>query len=514
MRKTTIILTALCGLAAHISTAAAAPAWCKGGDEKPSYDMKSLFSETDADRALLQLVAASCYGEADVAQMGKQLGATREAWNKKLGMVEADWADVSEWAHLPRHLRGDPKIEIKDRQAAWSAYSPLDQYGALIHETDAVDVAYHADAFGPKLTQLGRLGYVAHCVGSHSIDPAVFWASCATDAAALDLAKISAEIRADTTHGAGDRMAARITAYETLAKLPKLQADIKALKAKDPSYATMFSLGETAHAQWSKTNAAAIALADALDDARSSGSRKASAGCTEKAWDGWKAAVSALGAKRLGTILQTPEKQYVPQLLAMLVAEPNGYLAALNLNVCAKLEDKEDLLSRAIGNSIGRWPGFRGPRTATQTAILTAGLKLDKRDAAIEFPQVSRDWISGDGMVGNYGFGVIESVKIEGERATITFKKEKVTQNRCTKGHYTNRISQIMSDGTVVYYYVCDVEITETIEVAPSPPMRVAARYAAGMKPGMTTAISDEVPAVSYLKGKSVPAVVVGVEVK
>ena len=116
MRKTTIILTALCGLAAHISTASAAPTWCKGGDEKPSYDVKSLFSETDADRALMQLVAASCYGEADVAQMSKQVNATREAWNKKLGMVEADWADVSEWAHLPRHLRGDPKIEVKDRQ--------------------------------------------------------------------------------------------------------------------------------------------------------------------------------------------------------------------------------------------------------------------------------------------------------------------------------------------------------------------------------------------------------------
>ncbi|MBA3463579.1 MAG: hypothetical protein H0T46_26720 [Deltaproteobacteria bacterium] len=514
MRKTTIILTTLCGLAAHISTAAAAPAWCKGGDEKPSYDMKSLFSETDADRALMQLVAASCYGEADVAQMGKQVNTTREAWNKKLGMVEADWADVSEWAHLPRHLRGDPKIEVKDRQAAWSAYSPLDQYGALISDIGNADNAYIADAFGTRLTQLGRLGYVAYCVGSHPIDPSVTWAMCATDAAALDLAKISAEIRADTTHGAGDRMAARITAYETLAKLPKLQTDIKALKAKDPAFATMFALGETAHAQWGKTNAAAIALADALDDARSSGSRSASANCTAKAWEGWKSAVSSLGAKRLGTIQQTQDRPYVPQLVAMLTAEPNGYLAALNLNVCAKLEDKEDMLSNVIGDAIGRWPGFRGPRTGTQTAILTAGFKLDNRNASIEFPEVKRDWISGSGSVDQFGFGVIDSIKADGERVTITFKKEKITQTRCVKGHYTNRISQIMSNGTVVYYYVCDQEITETIQVAPWTPIKVAARYAVGFKPGMSVTISEEVPAVAYLKGKTIPAVVVGVEVK
>ena len=40
----------------------------------------------------------------------------------ELGAV-ADWADVSEWAHLPRHLRGDSRIEVRDRKAAWPTYS-------------------------------------------------------------------------------------------------------------------------------------------------------------------------------------------------------------------------------------------------------------------------------------------------------------------------------------------------------------------------------------------------------
>lgn len=136
-----------------------------------------------------------------------------------------------------------------------------------------------------------------------------------------------------------------------------------------------------------------------------------------------------------------------------------------------------------IGYAIVRWPGFRGPRTSTQTAILTAGLKLDDRNATIDYPDLGREWIRGDGNSGSK-HGAIASIKVEGETATITFAKNKITQNRCTKGHYTNRISQIMSDGTVVYYYVCDTEITETVEVAPSPPVKVGARYVFGLKPG------------------------------
>ncbi len=513
----TIIFGSLCALVAHTATAAAAPpAWCKGGDEKPTYYLKTLYTETDVQQALMGLVAATCYPEADLANQDRQLAALRGAWSKKLGLAEADWADVSDWAHLQRHLRGDPTIMPTDRQAAWSAYSPIDQYGALSRASmGQVDAAYLADAFGAKLTQLGRLGYVAACLEPGAKDPAVAWAMCATDVAQLDAGKIADEIRADTTHNAGDRMTARIVAYETIAlKVPKYLADTKALRAKDPAYATMFTLGEAAHAGWGKTDARWVSLVSDLDDARMTGSRAASAGCVAKSWEAWRSVVAAVPAKRLAAIHPEPGNQFATQFVAAVVGDANGYLAALAVNECAQLEGKEDYLSRVIGYAIERWPGFRGPRTATQTAILTAGLTLDQRGAAIDFPDLDRDWIRGDGNTGNYGLGGIESVKIEGERATVTFAKQKVTQNRCTKGHQTSRISQIMSDGTVVYYYVCDTEITETIEVAPSPPMSIGARYAAGLKKGMTVQISDDVAVVAYPKGKPAPAVVTGVEVK
>ena len=513
----TFILGSLCALVAHTATAAAAPpAWCKGGDEKPTYYLKTLYTEADAYQALISLVAASCYPDSDLANQDKQIVALRDAWSKKLALTEADWTDVSEWAHLPKYLRGDPRISVTDRQAAWSKYTPLDQYGALSSsDIGQVDGAYLADAFGAKLTQLGRLGYVAQCVDTGSSDPAVKWAMCATDAAQLDLGKIAGEIRGDTTHSAGDRMTARIVAYEVIAKkLPRYLADTKALRAKDPAYVTMFALGEAAHKAWSATDARWIALAADLDDARATGSRAASAGCIAKTWEAWKSVVAAVPAKRLTAIHPEVGNQFAPQLMAAVVGEANGYLAALAINECAQLEGKVDYLSRVIGYAIERWPGFRGPRTATQTAILVAGLKLDKRDASIDFPELKRDWIRGDGGNSNFGLGGVESVKIEGERATVTFAKEKVTQTRCTKGHYTSQISQIMSDGTVVYYYVCDKEVTETIEVPPSPPMYIGARYAAGLKKGMTVQITDDVAVVAYPKGKGAPALVTGVEVK
>jgi hypothetical protein len=513
----TIILGSLCALVAHTATAAAAPpSWCKGGPNKPTYFLSSLYTEASVDRALIGIVAASCYPGEDVANQEKQLAALRDAWSKKLSLVEADWTDVSEWAHLPQYLRGDPKIAVTDRQAAWTAYSPLDQYGDLITgNMGQEDAAYLADAFGAKLTQLGRLGYVAYCVDQNSQDPAVRWAMCATDAEQLDLGKIAAEIRGDATHGAGDRMAARITAYEVITqKLPTYFADTKALRAKDPAYEKMFALGKAAHAQWAATDARWIALASELDDARITGSRSASAGCIAKTWEAWKSVVAAVPAKRLAAIHPEPGNQFAQQLVAAVVGEANGYLASLTFNECAQLESKPDYLSRVIGHAIGRWPGLRGPRTATQTAILVADLKLDKRGAKIDFPEVKRPWIVGDGGTSTSGLGGIESVKIEGERATVTFAKQKVTQTRCTKGHFTSRISQIMSDGTVVYYYVCDTEITETIEVPPSPPMRVGARYATGLKKGMTVEIIDDVAVVAYPKGKGTPVIVTGIEVK
>ncbi len=513
------VLGALGALLLQTATSAAAPpTWCKGGDarEKPSYSVKTLFTETDANAALINLVAASCYAEEDLAPYAKQIPAARAAWSKKLGLSEAEWVEVNEWVHLPREIRGQNTFDETDRKAAWSAYTPLDQYAALFRtEIGPVDGAYLADALGSKLTQLGRLGYVQRCFSRMNQDDApVSLAMCATDVAALDPAKLAAEISADKSHGKGDRMTARIIAYETLEMRKQLEPKIAAMRKKEPAYDKMFQLGEAAHKAWGSVAPKLVQLADDLDAARVTGSRRASQGCMPRAQEGWKTAVEAIGAKRLAQIHSQPGNGFAEQLVQLVITEPSGYLAALALTECATLEDKADAIARSIGASLARWPGFRGPRTGTQTAILTAGLTLDQRDATIEYPELKRDWIVGDNNSATFGPGAVASLKAEGDKVTVTFAKQKVTQKRCTKGHSTSKIQRITSDGQFIYQYVCDVEITETIMVPPSPPLKVLARYADGVKAGMSVLVTDDVLVAAFAKGSAVPAIVTGVRVK
>lgn len=500
------------------TTASAAPAWCKGGDatEKPSYDLKTMFTETDVNRSLLNLVAATCYPENDLKPYAKQVEATRAAWSKKLQLTDADWGMVNEWAHLSQAERGQNTFFATDRKAAWSSYGPLDQFAELSSANSGdVDGGYVADAIGDKLTQLGRLGYVRFCMErAKQDDGPVALAMCATDIAALDMAKLVAEINRDKSHGTADRMTARIVAYETLAERPQLQAQIAALQKKDDAYAKMFALGEAAHKQWGSVDPKLVQLVSDLDDAHVTGSRKASKDCMPRALEAWTGAVQALGAKPYEGIRSEPGNEFMPQMIAIVVKQPNGYLAALALNVCANLEKKDDALTRLIGAALVRWPGFRGPRTGTQTAIYTAGLELDQRDQTIEYPEIKREFITGDPNTGTFGFGTVLSVKAAGDKSTITFKKEKVKQTRCVKGHRTNQISQIL-DGTVHYYYVCDKEVNEVVEVPPSPPVKVIARYATDLKPGMVIRVSDDVVPVAYPnKNSTTPVLVAGVKVK
>lgn len=513
-----LVVGAAAVLLLHVAPAHAAPAWCKGGPsrDKPQYDMKSLFSETQPRRALTNLIGATCYADADIASYAKQIEATRLAWSKKLGLTDADWVDVNEWAHYPFEIRNMNDVSAKNRQAPWSSFSALDQFGALSSYSMQIDHAYVADAFGAKLTQLGRLSYVNTCLQNKvdDDDAAVWYAMCAADVAALDEAKLYAEISADKTHELADRMAVRMVTYETLQMLPAHRANVQALRAKDPAYDKMFELAEQAQKQWSSADPKIVALMADLDDAHVSGSRKASAGCMTRAEEAWKTVVEAVPTKALASIHGEAGNTYLQQMLPLVTDKPSGYLAAIALNVCANLEDKVDALTRAIGGAFVRWPGFRGPRTGAQTAILTANLQLDRREGRIEYPRLAREFIRGDGNSSFIGTAAISGVKVEGEMATITFAKLKVRQNRCVKGHNTNRIQRVMDSGQIVYEYVCDKYIDETIEVPPSAPVTVRAKYAKGLTAGMAVTVSEDVVAAAYPKNSATPSIVTGVVVK
>lgn len=509
-----IVLGAAAALLAHTATATAAPAWCKGGKEKPSYDMKTLFTETDPWDALENLIGATCYADADIASYAKQIEATRVAWSKKLGLTDADWVDVNEFIHYPRMYRGSGAFSSKNK-GGFTTYSALDQWTMLDDSPNAIEPAYIADALGAKLTATGRISYVRTCISRSNQDDAPVWfAMCAADVAAIDLTKAYAEIAADTSYELYERMNTRLMAYEAVQKLPQLRTDMQAMRAKDPAYDKMFELAQAAQKQWAGVDAKAVALMTDLDDAHVSGSRKASQGCMERAETAWADAVRAVPAKKYGEINGEAGNTFIQQMIPLVTASPTGYLTGLALNVCANLEKKDDGLTRAIGAAFVRWPGFRGPRTGTQTAILTAGLQLDQRDAEIKYPTLGREFIDGDANLGFIKTAAIAKVTVQGETATITFAKQKVRQTRCVKGHYTNRVQRITDNGQFLYEYQCDKYIDETIEVEPNDPQKVPAKYAKGLVPGMAVTVTSDVVSAAYPAKSATPSFVTGVAVK
>jgi hypothetical protein len=521
--------TLLAAAALGASAAAhAAPTWCAAdGIDQLSYshsDIKDATSATDPHDALYAIVAIQCSADtrttraADALDHADQIEAARKAWSKRLGMNDADWKDAAVWATHDQGDRNSPTLHLHDHKRAFSAYSPVDQYLLVLKglpwssrlETDA---SYLADIFGDKLTQAGRLGYIQNCLLSEL--PAE-WAMCQHDVETFSVSGLGADLRADTRYDGYEKMSVRIAAAEVEAKLPAHAAAVKQLQERDPGYAKMFALAAGAWQSWRKVDPKLVALAAGMDDAWITNSRRATAGCDEKTWATWSGIVSKIPAKRFGQIHVAEGEMFLPKAAQLIVQDPDGYLASLAFAQCANLSGHSDYVSGVLSGAVGSWPGTRGPRTSAESAILSAGIVLDDRDAKIEAPRVQRGVIAGSGgSTSGGGQGAIASIKRSGDGVTITFKKVKYVNHDCVKGHYTHRVTRIESDGTLDYEYVCEKEVSSTHSAPPYPAQTIKARYATGLKPGMRVSVIDGVVDAAYASARATtPSIVAGVRLK
>ena len=515
MTKRSFALATLIVVGSVGSASAGIPAWCKveGKDKLDHYGLDKLYSNTDARYALRTIVGATCFPDSDTESQAKQIEATRQAWGKKLDMLEADWADAFEWAYESNSYRD---IQPKQDKRAWTDFSPIDQYAELLMQIE--DHAYDMDAWGAKVTETGRFAYILRCIGpgaSYEHDPAraVTWAMCAADIAAFDRKKLAAEVRADTRHNGSERMLVRLALWEATPAFATHAADVKAVIAKDPGYEKMFAIAETTARSWT-ADPAVLALATKMDDARITDSRRATEGCVGATWAAWSGVIKKLPAKLLAPVVSEPGYRQTEVALLGVLGTPDGYLAALAVVQCARLTETADTLGAILGSLMQRWPGQRGPRNAVQTALMTSGIKLDDRKAEIEYPSVSRDWMGGITSISVGVTGSVAKLEAAGAETTITFAKEKVVQTVCVKGHETNRMIQIRSDGGIVYEYVCDQQKTETIYVPPSPPLEVRSRFAQGLKAGMIVRVDGDTASFAFAKGTTTLVLFTGVALK
>lgn len=502
-------------------SAEAAPDWCKGaGEERVDFSLDRALKGDDVVWAVHDLVGAMCFPDGQAQKQMSELEAQHKLWSQKLEMNDADWADAAAWAASDQSSRyPSSTLRPVDPKQPWSTMSPVEQYTLLNYEiANHYDGNYIADALGPKLSEAGRLAYLLTiCMNSNARE--VQWAMCQPDLDAFDFKKLVAELRADKKASGYARFLIRLAAHQLLPeKLKERGPQIAAARAKDPAYAKMFELSSAARKQWEglwKTEAALLDLALQMDDARVTNSRRALQGCDDKTWAAWKTAVGGIAAKKFGAVERDEYlMQYHTGLMAVVANDPRGYLAAAAHYTCGAAEEKVDPLIRTVGLTMERWPGHRGPRTSAHTAVLTAGLELDDRAAQIEYPDTHRGWFAQSGSSSGGGYGKISAVKPRKDLVQVDFAAKIEKQQQCLESKYTKRITQIRSDGSLVYELLCLKWGTVSVDRR-SPTQNVKARYAKGLKPGMGVYIIEDAVIAAWDKpGSNVPSMIGGVPVK
>lgn len=535
------LLAAFGGLAAlEGGTAEAAPAWCAGagGQRLDSFgDLKTALEHKDPRYELMSLTRRLCDPDPEDKDARPDLEAAMKRWAKRLDIADNEWSDIASYATLDQSSRMSGSVhmapapgqsgDVDPFKRAWSAMSPLDQYALIDLDGSgdiilALDDHYFVDALGLGLSESGRLAYVLQCINTREPAP-VAWAMCHRDVERLDLKRVSAELRADKIYSGADKVRIRIRMDELKPRLAEHKAKVKKLIASDPGYAKMFELADATIETWNaryQSHSDLLALVSAMEDARTTRSRKALAGCEEKTWKAWQTAISEIPAAKFEGMHDGDgvRDSFLDKAMGPVVSHSSAYLAAVAMAICRVSSQEQgtqqDVLIRALGDAMQRWPGYRGPRTETETAIMSAGIELDDRDVKLEYPHVYRDFASGGGSHSGGGRGVIAKLKAGAKTTTVEFKKQLVKQVQCAVAKSTGRITQIRPDGSLIYETRCVKNETVIVDKSDDP-QQVNPLYLDGVKPGMFVTIIENVALGVWGKpGSAKPTMVFGAPVK
>jgi hypothetical protein len=496
-----IISTVVLSLAA--TRADAAPAWCKSfkHDDRSSALKTALDPDRYPDEVVKALVQGLCDPTVDERAHQAELEAARQQWMKRMAMNEADWAGDVMACFAEQSMNYQPPLP---NDKPWSSLGAYDQYALLIHPHENSTGVKHYLADALSLTATGRFGYVWNCL--HNGGP-VEWAICQPDIDALDRTKLGQELRADTAYSPEDRMRARFELAKVDHFLPKHVARVQALFAKDRAYKQLFDLARDTRAAYearAKDLTPLRALVLAMDDARVTSSRSALAGCSDKIWPAFAAAVAKLPATSF-------ENVRGEAAIGPLVRDPETYLAANALLAC---EGSSDQLLWYLKNALEYWPGFRGPRTAAITAITAANIQLDDRREKLSLPyfHFSLEIGSDKSPYSGQATGVIAKVTARGDAIEVSFVKTSEMEDHCLDERETNKIVRIDSDGNLIRERVCTKWAKQRTDTTPQP-VTINKRYGGALQKGRYVSISDGTPLGVWAKPNSpLPIAVFGVQ--
>nr|HEX4312657.1 hypothetical protein [Kofleriaceae bacterium] len=508
------------------------PAWCKvdGRLEQGFADQLK-----DPNRDMGDQVVAVAYMKCNPQYVNKADQAVADDGYKRisqeLGMTDADWADAAMYSTTNAGFRRGNGLSQKDSKAKWSELDPIDQFATIQHPTvvtpglmGTTDPAYATDAFGSKLSATGRVAMAYRCLSEGGDDKPVWWAMCQGDLDQLDWAKFNDELHADKNHTGDVRMLIRVVGHDVRQMLPARKKAIADLVAKDKEYQKLFDIAAKERATWDKRwkdRSDLIDVAVSMDDALVSQSRRATDGCHDKTWNLVTGQIKKTAAKAFLTH-RKPNAEYdfpedsVNNAIGALMVDPETYLAMSSYVMCETIDEKDnklDQLAGRFGARFERWPGYRGPRTATQSDIMLANIVLDDRNAHLDQPDFQRYWFKNGGEAGGTDW-TVATVKVDGDTAKITFTAKPIKETVDTGCTQSNRVHSIRSDGSLEYEVNCTGSKVVTYDHKPDP-VTVKARYVTGVKAGtMVVVAKDVVWAVYPKESAALPSYILGQPVK
>lgn len=504
---------------------AAPPAWCQGA-AVPAVDLHGLASR-DVRDVIKALVAAACAPSAEADAQRAEIEAARQAWSKRLGMTEADWAGAVGYAQT----HDDYAIPAPLVGKTLAAASPLDQYAVIYqgHESlSEFDTLYAADLFEPHLSEAGRLAFV-QTTCFHNGQPApvdaygmtgteVIWAICQADLDRIDVPRLFEEIRGDAGHDGALKMKLRVAAYELPARIKSHAAEVQQMVQRDDASKQLFEIAAGAREAWASgigKRARLLELALAMDSAAITRSRKQLDGCGEATAAALADAVSTIPASAfagLHDVRDNPMGGFATAAGPVLASAPEVELAAIAFVRCAPDGDASAFLEEIL--AVG--PPARGPRNAALARIEGAKVSYDKVGAKLVPPRprpFGANYPDGTLQTRSAG-GAVKAVKRTGDLLAVDVQQTLVKQVDCVRSHKTSRISKIHGDGRVDHEDVCDRSELRTHDHTWTA-FQLSAKYAAWLKPGAVfSATGKDVLAVWPSASARAPAMVLGGAVK
>lgn len=453
------------------------PGWCKGAPTDTPR-MNDLASKDAAD-VMKALVIAECNPDAEVEAHRAELEKAREAWGKRLGMSEGDWADAVAYVNLGND---NPKADLTTKK--FLEMTPIDQWIAIgkahADSQGGMDGFYVADIFDAKLSEVGRLRVIAECIGE---DEPILWASCQDDIDKLDFARLFDQLRADANHGGEIRQKIRMTAYGMPARLKKHAEKVEKLKGEDPAWKKAFEIGASSRAEWATIaakNAKYLALAADMDSAMMAKSRSMFEGCDEKTYAALGEAMSTVPAKsfaKMHDVRDDPFKGFSYSALPAAVKFPAVNLAALSVVIC----NQRPGIAAELGAALATTSGLRGPHNFAISRMADASLQLDDMSKKISWPTLRHPYHIGTYLASAGAH--IKSIKKHGDHLTIESAPMMVTQEDCVAEHVGKHIERVHDDGRVDYERICDKTAMVKHDVSWAP-FEINARYEKLLKVG------------------------------